>query len=192
VGGWRNYGVSIRLNRLVLNVTTQRGEEEFFRKLTDTSVPPEAVVVEVSPQMTIEDQPPRTSMEPGIELKFRFLEIAEPGEPITFIVGLHNATAEVQRLEFNGNWPVSLVIFSEDGRQLWKRQASTLFVLGSVELEPGETHEFETEWDGLDDYRVPLDPGVHWVRAYYNPQYRGPYWLGLLSSYPRLLYITSP
>ena len=168
VPGRNRLHVNEGINRLEFWTATQRGKDLFERLLGDTSVPREAISIEVAGQMRVEEPVPNPTLAPGLQLSLDFDQVVDRNDPISFIVTATNTSETTFEIEYNPAAPVDIVIFTEDGDQIWKYLWGYVLPVRFEQLAPGESVEFVIEWDGLDDFRAPLDAGPYSARAYFQ------------------------
>lgn len=129
-----------------------------------TSVPQEAVFVEVSARPKIEE-PSTGQLNVGTTVEFS-PEI-ERGMVLRMDVVWTNLGEEAVDLLYSPVVPANLVVFSPDGGAVWaSHDGGPIFDIGaSANLAPGEELRFSHHWDLSDEDGFALPPGDYLVQA---------------------------
>jgi hypothetical protein len=129
---------------------------------------PLAVALLLAPACRVEGQSQDPEDELRLELQLRDADSRAPrqprrGEPLEFVLIVHNPAAEPRRLAFSSAKTHDVTVSRADGEETWRASDGLVYIqmLTEIVLAPHGSHELTARWD------VPSDakPGQYRARG---------------------------
>lgn len=166
-----DYGIysssgSGRGNRIWYDVTTERVKTGLEAIIATTSVPREAVIIEVRPHYGLNEPPLNTTANIGIAISIESPAEVNLGEGIPFDIVLTNTSSQSIEVEHGTPSNANIAVFTPDGHQIWQHLPP--FRVGggqSTDIRPGGQRRFLINWSQLDEDFQAVDPGTYLVRG---------------------------
>jgi hypothetical protein len=160
-------GLDTVTGQIKFGVLTAKSKTLIEEQADDIGIPLSLLAIMVRGMIELDDPPVLVDSEHGLEIDLGIAGDPESEDAVEFEVVVTNNSAQAVDFNTSGSSPVDVVVFDQQGIQLWRYNPPTLPAVGrSWKLPPGETMIIAVAWDGKNDDQAIVPAGNYLARGF--------------------------
>jgi hypothetical protein len=160
-------GLDTGTGQIRFGVLTEKSKTLIEEQADDIGIPLSMLAIMVRGMIELEDPPVLVVSEHGLEIDLRIAADPESEDAVEFEVVVTNNSAQTVDFTTGGSYPVDVVLFDQQGVQLWRYNPPVVPADGTGwEIPPGEAVHLAVAWDGKNDDQEKVPSGNYLVRGF--------------------------